>query len=65
MFKDAEKGDREVFEKRTEEMLEVNPQIIATACEFCNTMLTDGVKMQDKEAEIEVLDIAEIIAKDL
>lgn len=65
MFKDAEKGDREVFEKRTDEMLSTKPQIIATACEFCNTMLTDGVKMQDKEAEVEVLDIAEIIAKDL
>lgn len=65
MFKDAEKGDREVFEKRTEEMLEVQPQIIATACEFCNTMLTDGIKMQEKETEIEILDIAEIIARDL
>ncbi len=65
MFKEAEKGDREVFEKRTDEMLGAKPQIIATACEFCNTMLTDGVKMQNKEAEIEVLDIAEIIAKDL
>jgi len=65
MFKDAEKGDREIFEKRTEEMLEVQPQIIATACEFCNTMLTDGIKMQEKEAEIEILDIAEIIARDL
>ena len=65
MFKDAEKGDREIFEKRTEELTQLQPQVIATACEFCNTMLTDGVKMQEKEAEIEVLDIAELIAKDL
>jgi Fe-S oxidoreductase len=65
MFKDAEKGDREIFEKRTEELTEKQPQVIATACEFCNTMLTDGVKMQEKEASIEVLDIAELIAKDL
>jgi len=65
MFKDAEKGDREIFEKRTEELTELQPQVIATACEFCNTMITDGVKMQEKEAEIEVLDIAELIAKDL
>ncbi|HIP48329.1 MAG TPA: (Fe-S)-binding protein [Lutibacter sp.] len=65
MFKDAEKGEREIFEKRTDEMLELKPQIIATACEFCNTMLTDGVKMQEKEGDIEVLDIAEIIARDL
>ncbi len=65
MFKDAEKGDREIFEKRTEELTQLQPQVIATACEFCNTMLTDGVKMQEKEGEIEVLDIAELIAKDL
>jgi len=65
MFKDSEKGDREIFEKRTDEMIEQKPDIIATACEFCNTMLTDGVKMQEKEASIEVLDIAELIARDL
>ncbi len=65
MFKDSEKGDREIFEKRTDEMLETTPDIIATACEFCNTMLTDGVKMQEKEGSIAVLDIAELIAKDL
>jgi len=65
MFKDSEKGDSEIFEKRTGEMLETKPEIIATSCEFCNTMLTDGVKMQDKEDSIEVMDIAELIARDL
>jgi Fe-S oxidoreductase len=65
MFKDAEKGDKEIFEKRTNELTSLKPQVIATACEFCNTMLTDGVKMEEKEADIQVLDIAEIIAMDL
>lgn len=65
MFKEAEKGDMEVFEKRTGELVKLKPQVIATACSFCNTMLTDGVKIMDKEAEIEVLDIAELLAKDL
>jgi len=65
MFKDSEKGDREIFEKRTDEMMEQQPDVIATACEFCNTMLTDGVKMQEKEASVAVMDIAELIAKDL
>ncbi len=65
MFKEAEKGDLEVFEKRTGELVKLKPQVIATACSFCNTMLTDGVKIMDKEAEIEVLDIAELLAKDL
>ena len=65
MFKEAEKGDQEVFEKRTGELVSLNPQVIATACAFCNTMLTDGVKGENKEDEIQVLDIAEMIAQDL
>lgn len=65
MFKEAEKGNREVFEKRTEELMNAQPKVIATACSFCNTMLTDGVKGINKESEIEVLDIAELIAKEL
>ena len=65
MFKDAEKGDMEIFEKRTGELTALQPDVIATACEFCNTMLTDGVKMQEKQEQIQVLDIAELIAKDL
>jgi len=62
MFKEAEKGDKEVNIERTEEALEAKPNIIATGCPFCNTMMTDGVKNFEKEDEIEVLDIAELIA---
>jgi len=61
MFKDAEKGDKEINVERTEQAIEVNPDIIATGCPFCNTMITDGVKITNKE-EVEVLDIAELIA---
>jgi Fe-S oxidoreductase len=63
MFKDAEKGDKEVNVERTEQALEVKPEIIAAGCPFCNTMMTDGVKTKDKESEITVMDIAELIAK--
>ena len=62
MFKDAEKGDKEVNIARTEEALETQPDIIAAACPFCNTMMTDGVKNKDQEARIAVKDIAELIA---
>jgi len=62
MFKDAEPGDKEIFVERTEEAIEVKPAIIAAGCPFCNTMLTDGVKVKEKESNIEVLDIAEMIA---
>lgn len=62
MFKDSEKGDKEIFVERTEDAIEVQPNIIATGCPFCNTMMTDGVKNKEKESEIKVLDIAELIA---
>lgn len=62
MFKEAEKGNKEVNVLRTEDALEVAPEIIATGCPFCNTMMTDGVKHFEKEQEIKVLDVAELIA---
>lgn len=62
MFKEPEKGDMDINIKRTEQALETTPDIIATGCPYCNTMLTDGIKNKHKESEISVLDIAEIIA---
>ena len=62
MFKDAEKGEMEIFVERTEEALETAPDLIATGCPFCNTMMTDGIKHYNKEEDIEVLDVAEMIA---
>ncbi len=62
MFKEAEKGDIEINVKRTEEVLEIKADIVATGCPFCNTMMTDGVKHFNKENDIEILDIAEMIA---
>jgi Fe-S oxidoreductase len=47
---------------RTQDALETTPNIIATGCPYCNTMMTDGVKFAHKESEVKVLDIAEIIA---
>ncbi|HLW40299.1 MAG TPA: (Fe-S)-binding protein, partial [Brumimicrobium sp.] len=62
MFKEAEKGNKEVNVLRTEEAMEVKPNIIATGCPFCNTMMTDGVKNKNQEANIQVMDVAELIA---
>jgi heterodisulfide reductase subunit D len=62
MFKEAEKGDKEVFIERTEEAMQTNPAIIATACPFCMTMMTDGIKYKNKEEEVKNYDIAELIA---
>ena len=65
MFKEAEKGDKEVFIERVEDALETGANIIATACPFCMTMLTDGIKYKNKEEEIKNYDIAELIAQSL
>lgn len=62
MFKDAEKGNKEVNVHRTEEAIETKPDAIAAGCPFCNTMMTDGVKTKEKENDIEVLDVVEMIA---
>lgn len=63
MFKEPEKGNKDVNVLRTEQALETNPELIAAGCPFCNTMMTDGVKSKEKEAEIEVKDVAEMIAE--
>jgi Fe-S oxidoreductase len=62
MFKEAEKGDKEVFIERTEDALKTDAKIIATSCPFCMTMMTDGLKYKNKEEEIRNYDIAELIA---
>lgn len=61
MFKEEEKGDVRINTKRTSEALGTGANIIAAACPFCNTMLTDGVKAKEKEDDVRVLDIAELI----
>ena len=61
MFKESEKGTKEINVLRTEQALEVNPDIIATACPFCHTMITDGVKTKEKETQVKVYDIAELL----
>lgn len=62
MFKEPEKGTKDVNMERTDDALEIKPDIIAAGCPFCNTMLTDGVKFNHKEGEVQVLDVAELIA---
>ena len=63
MFKEAEPGNQEVNVARTEDVMEVEPKVVAAACPFCMTMLRDGVTHAGKDQEMEVLDIAELIAR--
>ena len=63
MFKEEEGGDSRVNWERTSEALETGAKVIASNCPFCLTMLTDGVKKNEKEEEVQVLDIAEMIVR--
>jgi len=62
MFKEPEKGNKDINVERTEDALETQPDIIAAGCPFCNTMLTDGIKFKEKEGSVKVMDVAELIA---
>jgi Fe-S oxidoreductase len=63
MFKEPEPGTKDVNIERTEQAMEVKPEVIAAGCPFCNTMMTDGIKNKEKEDTIAVMDVAEMIAE--
>ena len=63
MFKEPEKGNKDINIERTEEALATQPDIIAAGCPFCNTMMSDGIKAKEKEQDVKVLDLAEMIAE--
>jgi len=62
MFKEEEKGTTRINIERSREAIDTGATVIASACPFCNTMLTDGVKLAEKEESVKVMDIAELIA---
>ncbi|MDH5717850.1 MAG: (Fe-S)-binding protein [Spirochaetia bacterium] len=63
MWKEEEKGNERVSIKRTKQLLAANTKTIATACPFCMTMISDGIKSLNKEESTSALDIAEILEK--
>ncbi len=63
MFKDAEKGKKEINTERTEDALATGATTIAVACPFCMTMMSDGIKTKEREADVKVKDLAELIAE--
>jgi Fe-S oxidoreductase len=63
MFKEPEKGNKDINIERAEEALQTGATTIAVACPFCMTMMSDGVKNKEKEAEVKVKDLAELIAE--
>jgi heterodisulfide reductase subunit D len=63
MFKEPEKGNKDINIERTEEALQTGAKIIASGCPFCMTMLSDGVKNKEQEHNVKVYDLAELIAQ--
>ena len=61
MFKEAEPGNKEINVERTEEAIETKADIVAVGCPFCMTMMTDGVKTKNKEENLKVFDLSELI----
>ena len=63
MFKESEKGEKEINIERANEIKDNPAKIVATGCPFCNTMLTDGTKSFEDNDTVEVFDVAELIVK--
>ena len=63
MFKESEKGNSEINIERTKDVMDSGTSMVAVNCPFCTTMLQDGIKAAEKEGDIEVLDLAELVAR--
>jgi Fe-S oxidoreductase len=61
MFKDAEKGTKEVNIERIEDALATGAKTIAVACPFCMVMMSDGIKNKEREHDVKVYDLAELL----
>jgi len=60
-----EQNNNRVNIKRTKQLVDTGATTIATACPFCITMITDGVKAEEKTDMVKVKDIAELVAENL
>ncbi len=65
MFKEEEPGETRVNWERSNEAIATGAKVIASNCPFCATMLVDGVKRAEKEDEVMVMDVAEMVAQSL
>jgi Fe-S oxidoreductase len=64
MFMEEHEGQRVNF-NRADEIIETGVEAVAVACPFCNIMLTDGMKQRNVDDQIQVLDVAELVAQSL
>ncbi|MBK8700236.1 MAG: (Fe-S)-binding protein [Saprospiraceae bacterium] len=65
MFKEDEVGDKRINEERVEEVLSVGAEVVGANCPWCITMLTDGLKAREKQDNVMVYDISELILRNI
>jgi Fe-S oxidoreductase len=65
MWKEDEPGDKRINTERSEEALATGASVIAVNCPFCLTMMSDGVKAKEKQDDVMVLDLSEMIVQNL
>jgi len=61
MFKEPEKGNKDINIERSAEALETKADIVAAACPFCNTMMNDGITQHNGSSVVK--DVAQLIAE--
>jgi Fe-S oxidoreductase len=64
-WKEEEKGNERVATNRYRELKQTGAKIVATGCPFCMRMITEETAKEEPETAMEVLDIAEIVARNL
>jgi len=65
IFKESEAGKVEINLERVKDIEDIKPDAVVSACPFCMTMLTDGVTQRNLNNDIKVIDIAELVEKNL
>jgi Fe-S oxidoreductase len=65
MWKEDEPGNKRINIERAEEALETGAKVVAANCPFCLTMMGDGIKAKDKQEEVMVYDLAELILNNM
>ena len=65
MWKEDEPGNKRINTERIEEALETNPSAVVANCPFCITMLQDGLKAKEKNEQIPVFDLSEMVLNNM
>ncbi|MGB4906879.1 MAG: (Fe-S)-binding protein, partial [Saprospiraceae bacterium] len=65
MFKEDEPGRERINIERSEEIIDTNASIVALNCPFCSTMISDGINAKEKQDNVVIFDISEMILQSM